>query len=389
MRALPLAIAIVMASGAFVVAAGCGSNDCTETATCAETAEGGSGSGGDAKVAADSPGVETSSGSSSGGHDATTPFDAPSDAQMLPDVPFVDSSTCPTGSLCVDPAPSGWSGPVILYDATGTPLPVPPACPSTYPTQAYQGNAGLSGGNATCGCSCGTPMNANCNNSAVPVIAVYTTSDCSGTPCSDTLPYSAGGFCVGTGCSGGGSATVTQATGQNASCTASPSTNVPTAQWSEVGRVCAPPSVGGGCSGSQVCVPESPGMGFIAKACIVQTGPGPCPSGSSYSIQHTFYASTDDTRGCSPACTCANAQNVTCTGGAVSVYTVYGQMCGGTATNIPIDGACHPFTINGNIYAMDTSPSTPVAGTGSCAPSSPQPSGTLTATAPTTVCCAQ
>ena len=232
-------------------------------------------------------------------------------------------------------------------------------------------------------------MNANCNNSAVLSIELYNGTGCSGQCGNTTLPYNANGFCVSTGCVSGASAIVSQATGQNAACAANPTTNIPMAQWGEVGRVCAPSSVGGGCSGSQVCVPVSPGNGFLAKACIVQNGPGPCPSGSSYSVQHTFYASIDDTRGCSPACACADAQNVTCTGGSVSVYTMYGQMCGGTATDIPTDGQCHDFSIPGNVYAMATSPATPVAGTGSCAPTTPQPSGTVTGSSPTTVCCAQ
>lgn len=393
MRFLPVAIAVVMASAGAWVASGCGSNDCSDTATCPEMAEGGSGSGGDGSgidVTVDSPGNETSSSSSSssgGGPDGSSK-DAPSDAPMLPDVPFVDSATCPTGSVCVDAVPSGWSGPVILYDGTGTPPPVPPACPSTYPTQAFQGNAGLSGGAATCGCTCGTPTGASCNNSAPLSITLYNNPGCSGECGNSTLPYSASGFCVSTGCVGGASAMVLQATGQNGTCTPNATTNVPPAQWSDVGRVCAPTSIGGGCSGSQVCVPQSPGNGFVAKACIVQNGPGPCPSGSSYSVQHTYYADTNDTRGCSPACACAGAQNVTCTGGSVSVYTMYGQMCGGTATDIPTDGQCHDFSIPGNVYAMTTTPATPVAGTGSCTPTTPQPSGSVSASTPTTVCCA-
>jgi hypothetical protein len=230
-------------------------------------------------------------------------------------------------------------------------------------------------------------MNANCNGTAAASITVYVTQNCAGNCGNTTLPYSSGGRCISTGCVGGKSARVLQATGQNASCNAIPTADVPAAQWNEVGRVCAPTSVGGGCSGSQVCVPVSPGNGFIAKACIVQTGAGSCPPGSSYSIQHTYYANMDDTRGCSPACTCADAQNVQCTGGMVDVYT--SPICSGVnVTNIPIDGQCHQLMIQGSAYAMATAPSTPVAATGSCTASNPQPTGNVTGSMPTTVCCA-
>jgi hypothetical protein len=204
-------------------------------------------------------------------------------------------------------------------------------------------------------------------------------------------PGPANGFCVSTGCVpnvGGGSAMVMEATGQDGTCKANPTTDVPRAVERSRPRV-RPPSVGGGCSNSQVCVPSSPGNGFIAKACIVQNGAGPCPSGSSYSIQHTFYGSMDDTRGCSPACSCGLANNVQCTSGSVSVYSAYGPMCGGTATDIATDGQCHDFPQTTNIYAMATAPATPVPNTGSYTTSNPQPTGTVTGSMPTTLCCAR
>jgi hypothetical protein len=394
MRDLPVALAVVMASVAAVVAAGCGSGDCTETATCAETAEGGSGSDGSGPdVTLDSP--EGSSGSSSGGGpdgsihpDAGK--DAPNDAEMLPDVPFVDSSSCPTGSMCVDAVPSGWSGPVLLYDGTGTPPPIPPACPSTYPNDAYDGNAGPGGSPATCGCSCGPVMNASCDSMDLMNLQVFTDGNCQTQCGSDIgLLYTTMGFCTASGCSTGAmSAIITEPSQGTGDCNAIPSTNAPPATWSEVARVCAPTSVGGGCSGSQVCVPNTVSP-FLGKVCIVQTGAASCPSGSSYSMAHTFYGAFDDSRGCTTNCTCNVASGITCSGGTAALYpTFMNPACAGTAQDVPVDGQCHSVSFSSYLYGNALSAPTPSGGSCTVA-TSPTPTGGVSGSMPTTVCCAQ
>lgn len=396
MRALAFAIAVVL----FAAATGCGSNDCTETATCAETAEGGGGGDGSGNdVTIDAPGSETGSSSSSGGGPdgsmhADAGKDAPSDVEMLPDVPFVDSSMCPTGSICVDAVPSGWSGPVLLYDQTGTPPPVPPVCPSSYPMQVYDGNAGVSASPASCGCTCGPVMNASCNGTSASSIQVFPGSGCTTSGCSSfVLPYTSGGFCVAA-CSMGGVSSFSAIAQNNpgtGNCAGMPSTNAPAPTWSEVARGCEPTSVGGGCPGSQICVPDTVSP-FLGKVCIVQAGALSCPSGSTYSVQHTFYGGVSDTRSCTNDCSCSAATGVTCTGGSVSVYdTLNGSSCTGNTENVPLDGTCTNLTTvftNGHVYAQSTAAPTPSGGSCTVA-SSPTPTGGVTASMPTTVCCAQ
>jgi hypothetical protein len=368
-----------------VATTGCGSNDCAETATCDPPADGSAGSD---VVGVDAVGMDA--GDASPGTDATTGGDSSTgtDAMTVPDVVFVDSASCPTGSQCVDPVPTGWSGPLILSDQTsGPPAPTAPACPSSYSTDAYDGNGTLSAPAATCGCSCGTLTSAGSCNSTTPLgVELFTSTDCSGTACdSAALPYSPTGFCVGTGCSGVMSARVQQATPENGTCTAAPSQTIPPWAWSETARACQPASVGGGCSASQVCVPTPPSP-FQAQLCILQSGDVACPAGSTYSVKHTFYGSTMDSRACS-MCSCGEATGGTCSGGTVIVASEdTGSQCGGMTSNIPTDGNCYPVSIgNGNAFAEATAVATASGGT--CAPMGGTATGAVTPAEPTTICC--
>jgi hypothetical protein len=367
---------------------GCGgSNDCTETATCAVPMDGSTGSDvvGVDVLASDGPATDTSSpGSDAGRMDSGEP----GDAMSIPDVVFIDSATCPTGSQCVDAVPAGWSGPVVLSDqATGPPAPTPPACPSSYPNDVYDGNATPTSPAATCDCTCGTVVTGSDCNSTTPLgISLYSAAGCAGTPCSSSsIPYTSMGFCVGTGCADALSAKVIPALPENGTCTPSLTKTFPPSAWSETARACQPASVGGGCSSSQVCVPAPPSP-FDAKLCIFQGGDVSCPAGS-YSQQHVFYSSTNDGRACS-SCTCAEATGGTCTGGTVAVATsISGSACAGTMDSIPTDGNCYSVTLgSGNDFVWATAPQTAATG-GTCAPQGSTASGSVTPAGPTTVCC--
>jgi hypothetical protein len=356
--------------------AGCGSNDCTDTATCAAPPDGSAGS--------DVVGVDAVGSDSATGHDSGSS----SDAMTVPDVVFVDAASCAAGSQCVDPVPTGWSGPLILSDQTsGPPAPTPPACPSSHATDAYDGNGNPTSPMPTCGCSCGAPTSAGSCNSTTPLgVELYTSTDCSGTACDNaSLPYSAQGFCVGTGCATVMSARVELATPENGTCTATPSQTISPSAWSETARACQPSSVGGGCSGAQVCVPTPP-TPFAAQLCILQSGDVACPTGSTYSTKHTFYGSVTDTRACT-TCSCGQATGGTCSGGAVSVASaISGSACGGTMSNVPTDGNCYPVSIgNGNAFAWTTAVANASGGT--CAPMGGTATGMVTPAGPTTVCC--
>jgi len=390
MRALWATVGI----GALAIAGvGCGSSECADTATCAVPADGAPGGdvvGPDVTVEG---GGESGSSSGSGGDsgadaDSGHPLGdsgTGSDSMVLPDVAFIDSSTCATGSVCIDPVPAGWSGPLIVSDQTGgPPTPTPPACPSSYSTDAFDGYISPTSPSAVCSCTCGSLTGIYCEFSSVTMM-VYTDSACGTTACGDDgLPYDVGGFCVGTSCSSAGSAMAIEPPVQGGTCTANGTSMNPAYAWAESARACQPMAVGGGCSGSQVCVPSPPSP-FSSKLCILKAGSVSCPAGS-YSQQKVFYATASDSRSCSPACTCSPPTNLICTGGAASLYSMNNGGCGGTVTSVPVDGTCHPVSFSGNVYAQGNATPVPPTG-GMCTASSPQPMGGVSQAQPTTLCC--
>jgi len=178
---------------------------------------------------------------------------------------------------------------------------------------------------------------------------------------------------------------VTPATPQNDYCTPGLTKTFPPAAWSETARACQPTSVGGGCSGAQVCVPAPPSP-FSAQLCVFTAGDVACPT-TGYTQQHTLYGSTSDTRSCGQ-CMCAQATGLTCVGGQVALATaVSGSVCAGTMQSIATDGSCVAVTLGSvNDLAWSTAPAT-ISGTGSCQASGGTPGGSLAAAGPTTVCC--
>jgi len=134
------------------------------------------------------------------------------------------------------------------------------------------------------------------------------------------------------------------------------------------------PSDTGGCTSGAQCV-QSPSNG---KTCVYQTGDVACPP-ATYTSKTLFYATIDDTRGCS-TCTCT-ATAGTCTG-TINVYNVAG--CGGSPiATISTNSACTATSSAKSAVAtsLTTNPGTcGNNGTGG-------PTGSVTSTSPVTVCC--
>ena len=59
------------------------------------------------------------------------------------------------GLECRPPAPSGWSGPIVLVTGSGD-SDAPP-CPSVAPTSKFTTHSGLTADPANCGCTCANP----------------------------------------------------------------------------------------------------------------------------------------------------------------------------------------------------------------------------------------
>jgi hypothetical protein len=294
--------------------------------------------------------------------------------------------------------PAGWSGYVTLYDG----LPAgSPACPSTFPTDDYHGNATLNAPDATCTtCTCAAPVGESCVPGPVTVADVT----CGATPvCTTALAAPAAGACTGADvlpgsatCGAGAGPSCVAGSG---ACNVSVSSPAPTVtpgtcqgsggaatvtapSWGTLGRACAgPTTVGTGCSGGAVCAPRA-GPPFASGLCIEHAGDMACPAGD-FSAKHLFYATVSDTRGCA-ACACGASSGGTCSA-SISIYSSpTPNTCTGGLITLQA-GSCTNLVGNPTVGSRKATITAPQGG--SCAPSGGQPVGAATPGTPTTFCC--
>jgi hypothetical protein len=346
-------------------ACGCGtSGDCTEKATCADPGDGSTGV--DAPIGAD--GGQAGDAGKDGGPGADG---SPSDATPSPDSP----GSC--GGVCTDAVPAGWSGPVTLFEQSGTPAPTAPSCPSSFPTDAYDGNADLTAPAPTCSCACNPGTGAQCGSSSVEF---YSDSLC-------LIACLAGSYalppalCVTTGCSSNPGSYVLAAPSVSfaGSCTPQPTSSIPPSTWGTTARACGTTPTTGGCSGGALCVASPPAP--FGKVCVSQPGMAACPAGA-YSVAHVFYGGVSDSRSCS-GCSCGTPTGTSCTGAQVDAFSMNTGACGGTETPLAF-GSC--ATVGVPILGEQET-TAPTADNGTCSPSGGQPSGSGVPATPTTLCC--
>lgn len=365
MRAFAGAAVLVVVLATMALACGT-SGDCTEKATCADPGDGSAGA--DRATGADGGHTGEAGQDGASGVDGSS-----SDATPSPD------STSACGGVCADAIPAGWTGPVTLFEQSGTPAPVAPSCPTAFPTDAYDGNTDLVATAPTCACACGPGTGAQCGSSSVQF---FTDTQCM-TPCNAGSYGLPPGLCVTTGCSGAnpGSFRLT-APGISfaGSCTPMPMSTIPPWTWSTTARACGTTPGAGECSGGGVCVATPPAP--FAKVCVVQSGAVSCPPGA-YSVVHALYKGVSDSRACS-GCSCGTPAGTSCTGAQVEGFSMNTGTCGGTEVTLPFGPSCATVgvTINGE---QETTP--PTAANGTCVASGGQASGTAAPATPTTVCC--
>jgi hypothetical protein len=266
----------------------------------------------------------------------------------LPDAAGGDSS--------VESGSPGWS--VVAYDQASR-----AGCQAGYgtPTDVEEG---LSAPPATCGCAC-QPL--------PPTCAAQLVTSGSNNGCNNATSQN--------GSNDGGCSTLsTQIQTFNESisvtvtaggaCTANPSVNAPSATYTYEGRLCQLLDSSGSCDAG-ACAPSAP-----YQACVYQTGVLACPAG--YPHQHSVGTQLDDTRGCT-SCTCDSTAG-TCGGSAM----FSGGACMGVGqVMVPADGACHG--VPNEMFKSFSYTSHPTNGT--CAPSSPTPTGNVAFASMATVCC--
>ena len=279
---------------------------------------------------------------------------------------------------CVE-VPAGWSGPVVLYDGTGSPPTTPPVCASPYSSPAYLGNAKPTFDGGACECSCSMTSAPDCD---AGVIATFSNASClGGTSPSCTDAAAAQGACITSPACSAGSLFVSLGgvVPSGGTCTAAQPT-LPTPTWLEVGQAC---SLDGGptrgpCLAGQLCAPAPP-LGFEDTLCILQAGDLPCPGGTPYTKPHVYFADFDDKRNC--PCSCGSPEGGACQS-SIQIYDAGGCTAPVPGPTVVVDAAC--------VYlgTREAPISVEYAAQGAaCAPAAAVIAGTVGGKSPTTLCC--
>ena len=153
----------------------------------------------------------------------------------------------------------------------------------------------------------------------------------------------------------------------------------PSPSWKSAVLGCGSLSLApGGCAGGNVCVPQ-PGAPFASGACVRQAGDLPCPAGP-YTKRRVVYGGADDTRGCS-ACSCGTPSGGSCQG---TLALRSGVGCTGNNLGSGSVPGCVTKPAGSGYFVANAS----LVGA-TCQQSGGAPTGTVTPTGPTTVCCTE
>jgi hypothetical protein len=269
---------------------------------------------------------------------------------------------------CVGAAPSGWTGPSVVYVGSD-----PPNCGGDYAKAALSGGTAVSADPAECStCSC-----SNTTAACASLVNIISTIDpqCGGVTCTDSVSEA----CKTLNSSCFGSATTAYAHMElpqglaTCSPTADQSATIGDASWKKEVRACAASTKLhiGGCADGEVCAAKTP---FSGDICIVKAGDLSCPN-STYSKKHVYYKGMNDTRDCSP-CDCDHD----CT------YNWRQEAAGASCSAA--------FSLDQSNSCVTVSPSSSqinvgvqITGTGACDATGGEPTGEAKASGPVTVCC--
>jgi hypothetical protein len=295
---------------------------------------------------------------------------------------------------CVLPAPSGWTGPVALWQAMGSAT--APGCQSGF-GNPIDTNAGLTFSPASCGsCTCSAS-----GQTCSPAGTFHPDQACAMATCASATPAS-DGTCTAVAsnsCGSGGSFAMGAALPMpsGGSCTTNAgSVTVPPVSWTTSARICSytgPTDTPGGCtSGGNQCV-LAPTGNYGSTLCIFSSmnpAPTSCPTGYAVMGPFVFYAGAADTRGCG-GCACAGAPTGGSCSGTVSLYGTSAGGCSGTPATYTLGSACQCYG-GCSQPSLAAAPGYVKAGytvaAGTCSVTAqPTPNGMVVPTGPTTVCC--
>jgi hypothetical protein len=318
-------------------------------------------------------------GTGDGSAEASSVLEAGRDASD-PEVDVGSPCASSPGFACVAVAPPGWTGPVAIFEGSGEPLPTVPSCAGSFPTDTFDGFDVLDAPSPTCACSCGAPTGSECAGSA----SFFQDGVCAKT-CGKPATLSPG-TCTSvnvSGCPGGGAMLSISASASGGACAPSLATSVSPWAWTKEVRACglAEPASELSCAAGTACVPV-PSLPYeFGNLCVVREGTWACPA--AFPAQRVYYTGASDTRSCS-ACSCGAATDVACTGGTTKSY--FDSSCAVLVSSVSSPESCGGGR-SGFVAAMELSGIT--ASGGSCAASSVTPTGEVSSTQPTTLCCSQ
>ncbi|HET7543650.1 MAG TPA: hypothetical protein VFK05_27445 [Polyangiaceae bacterium] len=197
-------------------------------------------------------------------------------------------SGCPSAtSRCVQAAPSGWQGPLLV---TANPV---NSCPSEFPTKSPVLYSGLVSGSASCACNCGAPK-VSCGGNAS--LGFNHESGCS-------MEYYGQGITEDSCQSASESISMTYAGQVTATCNAAVvEKNFPVPTWTQAMNACSGAQEQGTCSANGELCLAKPSAPFAAKYCIARDGDQACPA--AYSVRSVLFAGYQDTRACPSSCSC-------------------------------------------------------------------------------------
>ncbi|MGH7440292.1 MAG: hypothetical protein ACRENE_31755 [Polyangiaceae bacterium] len=289
------------------------------------------------------------------------------------DAPLFAPDACSGATTCAPAPPSGWQGPVALWEGSGS----PPPCSAFY-LSLFNGGTSPTAPAGSCGCSCSPPTGATCG----PVKLQPGGGTCSSGCGSDGGVVASQGTCTPvsfSGCGTGAGFAVTGSIAAGGACEPDAAGTLPAPTWATQAIACVPSSQSPlGCPPGEQCVPVA-STPFEPHFCVLMAGTNPCPAGP-YSVQHLYYGAFKDNRSC-PPCTCSAPSGIDCNSSG-SVTTGSSGTCHGTTAMTSLSpGACIPIAGVASVQ-VTTAPTG-----GSCMPDGGQPTGTVTPQGSTTICC--
>ena len=267
-----------------------------------------------------------------------------------------DDSDCTTIAVCVPPVTGSF--------VVGTTLATASLCPQSYTSLEVIDSGLTAAPNCSTGCSCGMTCQtqighfnnaANCpNTDDENQLAVLTNTGCASWNQWNGA-YDVHMLFTPPTCQAGGTPLL------------------PTASWAASKRVCSTATIGGGCSGGNLCVPITPGPN-----CEVTAGSQACDPGYN-AVAGPWYTAYTDTRVCS--CSCGAPTSGSC-GSSVTLYTDASCSAGALTTSAAASNNFNCSTGATSYFSGKIAITAPTCG-------SPiyNEQGQLTPTGPQTLCC--